>query len=99
MSISSDKLLAACICIVLAASTIAVFWQVREFDFVNYDDNYYVYENPGVTGGLSWKSFIAAFTTPHVGNWLPGTNSPSTIRLRIAEATAVLGVPCPFRVR
>ncbi len=71
MSISSDKLLAACICIVLAASTIAVFWQVREYDFVNYDDNYYVYENHDVTGGLSWKSFIAAFTTPHVGNWLP----------------------------
>jgi protein O-mannosyl-transferase len=57
----------------LILSTLLVFWQVRNFDFINYDDNDYVYENPDVSKGLSCGSFIAAFTTPHVGNWLPLT--------------------------
>jgi protein O-mannosyl-transferase len=57
----------------LILSTLLVFWQVRNFDFVNYDDKDYVYGNPDISNGLSYDSFIAAFTTPHVGNWLPLT--------------------------
>ena len=57
----------------LILSTLLVFWQVRNFDFINYDDNVYVYENPDISNGLSYGSVIAAFTTPHVGNWLPLT--------------------------
>jgi tetratricopeptide (TPR) repeat protein len=57
----------------LVLSTLLVFWQVRNFDFVSYDDNIYVYENPSILNGLSCGSVIGAFTTTHVGNWLPLT--------------------------
>ncbi len=57
----------------LALSTLLVFWQVRNFDFINYDDDSYLYENPHVLTGLTSANIIWAFTTPHVGNWLPLT--------------------------
>jgi tetratricopeptide (TPR) repeat protein len=59
--------------LLLAASTAAVFWQVRNFDFVNYDDYEYVLENPHVLSGLTPSGIALAFTAPHVGNWLPLT--------------------------
>src|SRR5581483_11944765 len=37
----------------LAALTLAVFGQTIGFGFVNFDDVYYVYENPVVTNGLT----------------------------------------------
>ena len=58
---------------VLILSTLLVFWQVRNFGFVNYDDNVYVSENQHVLNGLTQDGIIWAFTTPHVGNWLPLT--------------------------
>ena len=58
---------------VLILSTLLVFWQVRNFDFVNYDDNVYVYENPHVLNGLTDDGIIWAFTTGHAANWHPLT--------------------------
>jgi len=58
---------------VLILGTLLVFWQVRNFDFVNYDDNDYVYENPHFSHGLNRDDAIWAFTTPNIGNWLPLT--------------------------
>ncbi|MGD0786319.1 MAG: hypothetical protein ABR969_10980, partial [Sedimentisphaerales bacterium] len=46
----------------LAVSSLLVFWQVRNFDFVNYDDNDYVYANPHVLNGFSIDSIRWAFT-------------------------------------
>jgi protein O-mannosyl-transferase len=57
----------------LILSTLLVFRQVSNFDFVNYDDDRYVYENPHVLNGLTQDGIIQAFTTPHIGNWLPLT--------------------------
>jgi len=57
----------------LILSTLLVFWQVRNFDFINYDDDRYVYENQHVLNGLTQDGIIWAFTTPHIGNWLPLT--------------------------
>jgi len=59
--------------LLLAASTAAVFWQVRNFEFVNYDDYEYVLKNPHVLSGLTPSGIALAFTAPHVGNWLPLT--------------------------
>jgi tetratricopeptide (TPR) repeat protein len=73
MSETAKKPLVVFMYVVLVLSTMAVYWQVRNFDFVNYDDNDYVYENPDISNGLSYDSFIRAFTIPHVGNWLPLT--------------------------
>jgi tetratricopeptide (TPR) repeat protein len=61
------------ICILIAASTFAVYFQIRSHDFINYDDPDYVYDNPYVASGLSMKSVIWAFTTGHASNWHPLT--------------------------
>lgn len=49
------------------------FVPVREFGFVNYDDNEYVYENPPVRAGLSAQGVVWAFTAVHSANWHPLT--------------------------
>jgi len=41
----AKKTLVLSIYFALAVSTLLVFWQVRNFDFINYDDNDYIYEN------------------------------------------------------
>jgi protein O-mannosyl-transferase len=58
---------------VLILSTLLVFWQVRNFDFVKYDDGLYIYENPHVLNGLTEDGVIWAFTTNHSANWHPLT--------------------------
>jgi len=58
---------------VLTLSTLLVFWQVRNFDFTNYDDNLYVTENQHVLSGLTQDGVIWAFTTGHASNWHPLT--------------------------
>jgi tetratricopeptide (TPR) repeat protein len=57
----------------LAVSTLLVFWQVRNFDFVNYDDDIYVYENPHVLNGLTPAAVSWAFTTDVSSHWHPLT--------------------------
>jgi protein O-mannosyl-transferase len=57
----------------LIMSTLLVFWQVRNFDFVNFDDKNYVYENPHVMHGLTRDGVIWAFTTNQSANWHPLT--------------------------
>ncbi|MBF0556496.1 MAG: tetratricopeptide repeat protein, partial [Nitrospirae bacterium] len=53
--------------------TLGVFSQVRTFQFVNYDDNLYVTENPYVRDGLTKKGVLWAFTTAYTGNRQPLT--------------------------
>jgi Flp pilus assembly protein TadD len=68
-----NKSLVICVYFALTLSALLVYWQVWNFDFVNFDDNIYVYENLHVLNGLSWDSVVQAFTKPDVGNWLPLT--------------------------
>ncbi len=58
---------------VLILGTLLVFWQVRNFGFINYDDTDYVYENPHVLNGLTGDGVIWAFTTSRTGYWHPLT--------------------------
>lgn len=69
----TDHGTAAAICILLAAITLTVFGQTLWYEFVTYDDNVYVYDNPAVSGGLSAHGFVWAFTHFHGGNWHPLT--------------------------
>ena len=50
-----------------------VFGQTLRHEFVNYDDNDYVYENPEVARGLTLKGIVWAFTHVHSANWHPLT--------------------------
>jgi len=61
------------VCVFLIVMTLAVYWQVLGYDFVNYDDDGYITENPSVREGLTKKNFLWAFTSFHIGNWHPLT--------------------------
>ncbi|MFO1477011.1 MAG: tetratricopeptide repeat protein [Verrucomicrobiota bacterium] len=52
---------------------LAVFWPALDNGFINYDDPYYVTENPQVHGGLTWPNVAWAFTTTTIANWHPLT--------------------------
>ena len=55
----------------LALLTLAVFWPATGYDFINLDDETYVYENPHVATGLTWENVRWAFTSVHQDWWLP----------------------------
>jgi Flp pilus assembly protein TadD len=58
---------------VLISSTLLVFWQVRNFSFLNYDDSDYVSANTQVLNGLTRDGVVWAFTTNRSANWHPLT--------------------------
>jgi tetratricopeptide (TPR) repeat protein len=55
------------------AAPILVYGQTLSFDFVNFDDNVYVYENHDVLEGLSTEGARWAFTNAHYQNYHPLT--------------------------
>jgi hypothetical protein len=57
----------------IAVLTVAVYWQVGSFDFVEFDDPAYVSENPRVQQGLTWDNVRWALTTFEAGHWHPLT--------------------------
>jgi tetratricopeptide (TPR) repeat protein len=57
----------------LAAIVWIVFGQTLRHEFVNYDDNEYVYENPSVSAGLTAKGIPWAFSAVYANNWHPLT--------------------------
>jgi tetratricopeptide (TPR) repeat protein len=61
------------VCVALVTITWFVFGQTVRHDFVNFDDNAYVYENPQITRGLTVDGLVGAFTHTHAGNWHPLT--------------------------
>src|SRR4030042_346843 len=63
----------ALIYLVLILVTLGTFWPVLRCDFVRYDDDKYVTENPYIKGGLSLESAAGAFTKPHYHMWHPLT--------------------------
>ena len=59
------------IAIGLTAMTWAVYWPACQFDFVDLDDNSYVFWNRDVKQGLSLESLRWALTARTVANWQP----------------------------
>jgi protein O-mannosyl-transferase len=59
--------------LMLLAATLAVYSQVRSYDFVNYDDREYVSENARVRAGLTPDGAAWAMTSTFEGNWFPLT--------------------------
>ena len=49
--------------VILVALAILPYLQTLGYDFVNYDDNFYVVENPYVQQGLTLPGIAWAFTT------------------------------------
>ena len=61
------------LCLLLVALTFAVYWPVRLNEFINYDDQEYVTQNPEVRQGLTWEGIRWAFRTSRSANWHPLT--------------------------
>jgi tetratricopeptide (TPR) repeat protein len=59
------------ICIILMSVTFAVYWPVRNYEFVKYDDDGYVTNNRHIRSGLTWYGVEWAFTSGYMSNWHP----------------------------
>ena len=70
---SSDRWLVLGVCVFLAAITWFVFGQTRAFQFINFDDNEYVFKNAQVARGLTMEGMVWAFTHVYAANWHPLT--------------------------
>jgi len=62
------------ICFLLAASTLAIYWPVRHYGIIYYDDPLFLTENAMVKSGLNWHSLWWAFSSVLVANWHPITS-------------------------
>jgi len=60
-------------CLFLAMMTLAVFWPIVTYDFVNFDDGFYTSAISRGHGSSSLSTLSWAFTTIHYDNWLPLT--------------------------
>ena len=61
------------ICTVLVLAICAAYWQLPRHDFLTYDDQQYLTENPHIRAGLNWNTFKWAFSTSYASNWHPVT--------------------------
>jgi protein O-mannosyl-transferase len=61
------------LCLILALATVGFYNPVVHNGFTNFDDDYYIFHNPHVTGGLSWDTVQWAFTSYYATNWHPLT--------------------------
>ncbi len=73
MNLTKDTRRTIWICVLLSAVTLAIYWPVTSYDFINFDDPVYVCLNAHVVNGLSWENVAWAFQTSFVGNWHPLT--------------------------
>ena len=61
------------VCLFLILVNLAVFLQIRNHDFITYDDPAYVTRNHDVQAGWTRQSFVRAFTDKVQGHWHPIT--------------------------
>jgi len=60
------------ICILLSLAIIIIYWQVVNFDFIVFDDHYYVTNNDIVKEGITFEGIKWAFTSiGYSANWHP----------------------------
>jgi Tfp pilus assembly protein PilF len=69
----NDRLIAIAVCIFLTVVIWIVFGQTVGHDFVNFDDDRYVYENTQVARGLTVDGFKWLLTHSHASLWHPLT--------------------------
>ncbi len=68
---NKNQIQALIVYIVLTVVTLAVFWQVNQFDFVNFDDPVYVTDNSHIQSGITPDGFRWAFSTKYFNLWHP----------------------------
>jgi tetratricopeptide (TPR) repeat protein len=76
------------LCLFLVIPTLAVYYPVHRYAFVNFDDNAYVYDNPRVTGPLDWSNMKWAFTHPYCRNYDPLTFLSHSVAVHVFQLDA-----------
>ena len=71
--VRTDKKFFLFACLALALGTLALYWPVTSYPFINFDDDEYVADNPVTQAGLTWHGLVWAFNGIHVGNWHPAS--------------------------
>jgi protein O-mannosyl-transferase len=61
------------VCLILALVVAAIYGQTMNHEFINFDDDVYIYENPYIKDGLTEENIKWAFTDAYGGNWHPLT--------------------------
>ena len=61
------------VCCLLALAVAVVFGQTVQHDFINFDDDIYVYNNPHIAHGFTGHALAWSFSTFHASNWHPLT--------------------------
>jgi tetratricopeptide (TPR) repeat protein len=69
--------------LLLTGLSLAVFSQTIHYNFVNFDDDLYVYNAPAIQAGPTLKGMVAAFTSPHARNWHPLTTLSHMLDCRL----------------
>lgn len=69
----NDRLITLAVCVFLTVIVWAVFAQTLRHDFINFDDDTYVYENSHITAGLTLDGFKWMLTHSHANLWHPLT--------------------------
>ncbi|MBN1788289.1 MAG: tetratricopeptide repeat protein [Sedimentisphaerales bacterium] len=69
----TEQNLTFCIIAALVLATVAVFYEVYSYDFVNYDDPGYVLENTEIQKGVTPETIKWALTTDYFSYWHPLT--------------------------
>jgi len=59
--------------LVLGLGTLALYWPVCHYDFVEYDDPDYVSENQTVRNGITAYGLMWSVVDAHAANWHPLT--------------------------
>ena len=65
--------LVAVAALLLIASTLIVYQPIKDYQFINYDDNLYVTNNSWVKQGLTWANLAWALTALEAAFWHPLT--------------------------
>ncbi|PWT84495.1 MAG: hypothetical protein C5B58_04640 [Acidobacteria bacterium] len=69
--------------LLLAGLSLAVFGQTIHYNFVNFDDDLYVYNAPTIQAGPTLRGIAIAFTSPHARNWHPLTTVSHMLDCRL----------------
>lgn len=77
------RITAVAMYVLLTGLSLAVFSQTIHYDFVNFDDDLYVYNAPAIQAGPTLEGILAAFTSQHARNWHPLTTISHMLDCRI----------------
>ena len=82
--------------LLLVLMTLALYWPVQSFDFVNYDDEVYITNNRQVRGGFSPEGIAWSFRTsmPASGSRLSGCRTCWTANFTECMPAGITGRAC-----